>query len=135
MANQLSPIAIFITALSVSAAGIASADNNAPIYMAADNALENTQRNARDENGTTLTPEDQNETEGDINITADIRKSVVNDSSLSVNAQNIKIITRNGKVTLRGTVESKTESMKLQQIATQTHGVLSVDNQIENKTP
>jgi hyperosmotically inducible periplasmic protein len=135
MAKQLSSTAFFLAAVSLSAVGTASADYNVPIYMAADNALENTQRNARDENGTTLTPEDQNETEGDINITADIRKSVVNDSNLSVNAQNIKIITRNGKVTLRGTVESTTESTKLQQIATQTPGVLGVDNQIESKTP
>jgi osmotically-inducible protein OsmY len=135
MAKQLSSTAFFLAAVSLSAVGTASADHNVPIYLAADNALENTQRNARDENGTTLTPEDQNETEGDINITADIRKSVVNDSNLSVNAQNIKIITRNGKVTLRGTVESTTESTKLQQIAIQTPGVLGVDNQIESKTP
>jgi hyperosmotically inducible periplasmic protein len=135
MAKHLSSIAFFLTAVALSGAGIASADHNDTVYVAADNTLENTQRNARDENGATLTPEDQNETEGDINITADIRKTVVNDGTLSVNAQNVKIITRNGKVTLRGTVESNTESNKLQQIATQTHGVLGVDNQIESKSP
>ncbi|MGZ8915329.1 MAG: BON domain-containing protein [Methylobacter sp.] len=80
------------------------AEQNTAIYLAADSALENTEINVRDQDNTTLTPEDQNETEGDINITAAIRQAVVKNESLSVNAQNIKIITRNGVVTLRGPV-------------------------------
>jgi hyperosmotically inducible protein len=60
---------------------------------------------------------------------------LVKDKSLSVNAQNVKIITRNGKVTLRGPVETEAESMKLQQIAKQTPGVVRVDNQLENIAP
>jgi len=56
---------------------------------------------------------------------------VVRNEALSVNAQNAKIITRDGVVTLRGPVESKAESMKLQEIAKQTPGVVRVDNQLE----
>lgn len=115
--------------------GPVRAEQNAAIYLAADSALENTEINVRDKDNTTLTPEDQKETEGDIKITAAIRQAVVKNESLSVNAQNIKIITRNGVVTLRGPVESEAENMKLQDIARQTPGVMQVNNQLEIKAP
>src|SRR5664279_3718442 len=98
--------------------GTVRAEQNTAIYLAADSALENTEINVRDKDNTTLTPEDQKETEGDIKITAAIRQAVVKNESLSVNAHNIKIITRNGVVTLRGPVASEAESKTLQKIAT-----------------
>jgi osmotically-inducible protein OsmY len=103
--------------------------------MAASSALENTEVNVRDKDNSTLTPEDQKETKKDIRITAHIRKAVVRDKSLSIDAQNAKIITRNGVVTLRGPVASEAESKTLQKIAKKTHGVVKVDNQLEIKTP
>ena len=115
--------------------GTAQAEQDSSIYLAADSALENTERNVRDKHDSYLTPEDQKENESDINITANIRKAVVADKSLSVNARNAKIITRNGIVTLRGPVESETESMKLQYITLQTPGAVQVDNQLEIKAP
>ena len=111
--------------------GPVRAEQNAAIYLAADSALENTEINVRDKDNTTLTPEDQKETKKDIKITAHIRKAVVKDKSLSVDAQHAKIITRNGVVTLRGSVESEAKSMKLQTIATKTRGVVQVDNQLK----
>ena len=116
-------------------AGTVQAEQNAAIYLAADSALENTEINARDKDNTTLTPEDQKENESDIKITADIRQAIIKDKSLSVDAQNVKIITRNGVVTLRGPVETKKESKKLKKIAKHTPGVLKVDNQLEIKKP
>ena len=116
-------------------AGTVQAEQNAAIYLAADSALENTEINARDKGNTTLTPEDQKETDSDIKITADIRQAIIKNKSLSVNAQNVKIITRNGVVTLRGPVESKKESKKIKKIAKHTSGVLKVDNQLEIKKP
>lgn len=101
----------------------------------AKSALENTKRNARDKQDATLTPEDQGESKEDIRITADIRKSIVNDEALSVNAENIKIITKNGLVTLRGPVETSAESAKLGAIAAKVAGVSKVNNQLEVKTP
>ncbi len=101
------------------------------IYLAAESALENTERNLRDKDEATLTPEDQKENKSDIKITATIRQAVVKNESLSVDAQNAKIITRDGVVTLRGPVASGAESMKLQEIAKQTPGVVRVDNQLE----
>ena len=116
-------------------AGTVQADQNTAIYLAAESALENTEINVRDKGNTTLTPEDQKETESDIKITADIRQAIIKNKSLSVDAQNIKIITRNGVVTLRGPVESKKESKKIKKIAKHTPGVLKVDNQLEIKKP
>jgi hyperosmotically inducible periplasmic protein len=116
-------------------AAAVEAERGGVIYLAADSALENTERNVRDQDNATLTPEDQKETEGDIKITAAIRQTVVKNESLSVNAQNVKIITRNGVVTLRGPVESAAENMKLQDIAKQTPGVMQVNNQLEIKAP
>ncbi|MGJ0485227.1 MAG: BON domain-containing protein [Methylomicrobium sp.] len=97
--------------------------------------LENTERNVRDKGNTTLTPEDQLENESDIRITAAIRKAITDDDSLSVNAQNVKVITRNGMVTLRGPVDSEAEKTKLQTIVKQVSGVSQVDNQLETKAP
>jgi len=102
---------------------------------AASSPLENSQRNTRDKDGATLLPEDQKETSADIKITAAIRQSVIKHKSLSLDAHNAKIITRNGTVTLRGPVANAVEKAKLQAIAEKTHGVKQVDNQLEPKTP
>lgn len=116
-------------------AGTVRAEQGAAINLAANSALENTEINVRDKDNTTLTPEDQKETKKDIKITAHIRKAVVRDKSLSIDAQNAKIITRSGVVTLRGPVANEAESKKLQKIAKKTRGVVKVDNQLEIKAP
>ncbi|MGZ5030318.1 MAG: BON domain-containing protein [Methylobacter sp.] len=128
-------IVMFTLTSGVMMAGSVQAEQTDNIYLAAGKSAENTKRNVRDKDDKTLTPEDQKETESDIKVTADIRKAVVDDNSLSVDAHNAKIITRNGVVTLRGPVESQAESMRLQQIATQTPGVMRVVNQLEVKAP
>ena len=69
---------------------------------------DNTEVNVRDRTEAAKTPIDQNENQKDIDITANIRKRVV-DTKMSVNAQNVKIITQDGKVTLRGPVKSEEE--------------------------
>jgi len=97
--------------------------------------LESTERNVRDRNGTTLTADDQGESPSDLDITAGIRRAVVDDQSLSLNAHNAKIITQNGVVTLRGPVENSAEKSKLQAIAQNVRGVKQVDNQLETKMP
>src|SRR5215208_2530257 len=69
-------------------------------------APNNTAVNKRDADRATKTPIDQNENQADVNMTAEIRKRVLDDKDLSTNAHNAKIITANGKVTLRGPVNS-----------------------------
>ncbi|MDD5321080.1 MAG: BON domain-containing protein [Methylococcales bacterium] len=135
MSTRLLLVTFTLTGGLLMMSGPVRAERDTAIYLAAESALENTGRNIRDKNDATLTPEDQKETEGDIKITAAIRKAAVKDESLSVNARNVKIITRNGMVTLRGPVESEAENMKLQDIARKTPGVMQVNNQLEIKAP
>lgn len=90
----------------------------------------NTGVNVRDRDSTAKTSLDQNENTADINITADIRKKVVA-TKMSINAQNAKIITQDGKVTLRGPVQSEEEKQTIQDIAVQVAGADKVDNQLE----
>ncbi len=94
--------------------------------------VENTERNVRDKSDATLTPENQVEgDDGDRKITAEIRRAVVGDDSLSLNAQNVKIITLNRVVTLRGPVESEAEKTTIGELARQAAGVTQVQNQLE----
>lgn len=135
MSIRLRLVMLTLTGSLIMTAGTVRAEQNAAIYLAADSALENTEINVRDKDNTTLTPEDQKETKKDIKITAHIRKTVVRDKSLSIDAQNAKIITRSGVVILRGPVANEAESKKLQKIAKKTRGVVKVDNQLEIKAP
>ena len=77
-----------------------------------------------------MTPLDQNENKKDIGITADIRKQVV-DAKLSVNARNVKIVTQDGKVTLRGPVATAEEKSTIEAIARKVAGDDKVDNQLD----
>ena len=90
----------------------------------------NTGVNTRDSNSTAKTPLDQNENKTDIHITAEIRKQVV-DTKMSVDAQNVKIITQDGKVTLRGPVATAQEKQLVDGIAKSVAGDDKVDNQLE----
>ncbi|WP_446811375.1 BON domain-containing protein [Methylomonas sp. 2BW1-5-20] len=135
MSTNLLLVMFTLTGSLIMMTGTVRAEQNSAIYLAADSTLENTEINARDKDNSTLTPEDQKETEGDIKVTAAIRQAVVKNASLSVNAQNVKIITRNGAVTLRGPVKNEAEKIKLQDIAKQTPGVLQVTNNLEYKAP
>jgi hypothetical protein len=76
-------------------------------------AADDTGRNARDRDGMTMTPLDQSNDPDDVNITRKIRKALVADNALSTTAKNIKIITVNGKVILRGPVANVQEKKKI----------------------
>lgn len=138
MPTRLLSIFTLIAAGLLLMTGIVRAEQSSVTYLAAccsGPASENTQRNVRDKDNTTLTPADRKETESDIEVTANVRRAMVEQKSLSVNARNIKINTRNGTVTLRGPVNSAAESTELERIAKQTPGVTQVDNQLEIKAP
>jgi osmotically-inducible protein OsmY len=64
-------------------------------------------------------------------LTRRVREAVVADKSLSTNAHNVKIITINGVVTLRGPVASDTERSKIVATAQQIAGKNKVDNKLE----
>lgn len=95
---------------------------------------DNTARNVRDRNDRTLTPLDQGKSEGDRKMTADIRKAIIAEKGLSVNARNVKIITVNGQVTLRGPVNTTDERIRVADIAGRIAGTTTVNNQLEVKS-
>jgi osmotically-inducible protein OsmY len=114
---------------------LVQAEQNAIFSLAVNSTVENSKQNTRDIYEPTLTPLDQKEPKSDLKITTLIRKSLSKDKSLSSDAHNIKIVTINGVVTLRGPVETQAESVKLQKVSMQTADVVQVDNQLEIKTP
>lgn len=107
------------------AAGVAT------LASAADYEADNTGRNVRDRDGDTLTSGDQSETEADRELTQKIRQSVMEDDSLSMTAHNVKIITVNGMVTLRGPVKNAQERQAIAAKAVEIAGAKNVNNQLE----
>lgn len=116
---------------------VQAAQHTAPMTEKSPPAMEksppdNTKVNKRDRDDKTLTPPDQSNTYSDRSITKGLRKAVVK-ADLSMNAKNIKIITRKGVVTLRGPVESKEEVEKIAELAKATPGFKSLNNKLEVK--
>jgi len=70
---------------------------------------DNTKVNKRDKNPDQATADQQKMNAADRNLTAKIRKSVMADKTLSTYAHNVKIITQDGIVTLKGPVRSADE--------------------------
>ena len=102
-----------------------------PASRAADYPADNSGKNVRDRQDNARTPGDQSNSKSDIAITQEVRKAVVADKALSTNAHNVKIITKNGVVTLRGPVKSPEEKDTIATKAKQVAGVKNVDNQLE----
>ena len=59
------------------------------------------------------TADNQSNESNDRLTTAKVRKAIVADKSLSTDGHNIKIITVNGKVTLKGPVQSEEEKQRI----------------------
>src|ERR1051326_9064330 len=95
-------------------------------------APDNTRTNQRDCNGTQPTADQQKNNETDLKITQDIRRSIMKDKGLSTYAHNVKVITENGNVTLRGTVPSAQEKAAIEGKADEVAGTKHVKNEIKN---
>lgn len=78
---------------------------------------DNTGKNVRDRNDATVTADEQSNDKKDVDTTAAIRKAVVGKNGMSVNGQNVKIITNSGVVTLRGPVDSAAEKQTIENLA------------------
>lgn len=98
-------------------------------------AADNTAKNRDDMDGNTVTPLDQSESAEHIKVTADIRRAVVQDDTLSITAKNCKIITdETGRVTLRGPVSTQGEKDNIGAKARSVAGNDRVNNALEVKT-
>jgi osmotically-inducible protein OsmY len=72
-------------------------------------ASDNTQLNQRDRNSTEPTADKQQNNRSDRDITQQIRKAITGDKTFSEYARNVKVITQNGQVTLKGPVRTDDE--------------------------
>jgi len=77
------------------------------------------------------TAQDQSNEKTDLETTANVRKAIMADKDLSMDAHNIKIVTRNGTVTLMGPVRSEDEKQKIE---ADVASVVSHDNLVDQLT-
>ena len=92
---------------------------------------DNTAKNERDRSGETQTSGDQSNSSADLKTTQAIRQALMKDSELSATAKNIKVITANGHVTLRGPVKTAQEKAKIDQLAKSAAGGAQIEDQLE----
>lgn len=111
---------LVILALSMPALSAVEADNSA--------------LNKRDQQAQEKTADKHGTSEQDIKISSQLRQSIVKNKTLSTYAQNIKIITVNGEVTLKGPVKSSQEQKALVSAARKVSGVTQVVDQTQVAT-
>jgi hyperosmotically inducible periplasmic protein len=105
-----------------------SAPQNAPA------PADNTKVNQRDQSASEPTADQQKDNRSDRDITQQIRKAIVKDKSLSSYAHNVKIITQNGQVTLKGPVRSDDEKQTIEAKASQIAGPGKVTDELDVKS-
>jgi hyperosmotically inducible protein len=136
--------AIVLLSLGIGLAGCDRSDtsqtSSPPAAAAASNDVtsvpatqpDNTGVNARDRATDAPTAGMQGQGKTDVQMTADIRQKVMA-AKMSVNAQNVKIVTQSGKVTLRGPVNSQDEKDSIGRMANDVAGAANVDNELDIK--
>ena len=98
-----------------------------------DKDADNTALNQRDRSRDTQTSGDQSNSSADLKITQAIRQALVKDGELSSTAKNVKVITANGQVTLRGPVNNAQEKTKIDQIARSAGGGAKIVDELDVK--
>jgi hyperosmotically inducible protein len=92
---------------------------------------DNTKVNKRDRDSDAPTADKQKMNPSDRETTKKIRAAIHDDKSISTYAHNVKVITQDGKVTLKGPVRSEEEKSNIAMKATQVAGDGNVDNQLD----
>jgi osmotically-inducible protein OsmY len=104
-----------------------------PTAQQASPAVDNTKVNERDRSKDEPTADQQKDNRSDRDITQQIRQSIMKDKSLSTYAHNVKIITQNGQVTLKGPVRSDDEKRIIETKATEVAGESKVTSELNIK--
>jgi osmotically-inducible protein OsmY len=91
---------------------------------------DNTKVNKGDRDPSTPTADQQKNNRSDLETTRQIRRAIMADKSLSTYAHNIKIITQQGKVTLRGPVRTDAEKQNVQTKAADVAGAPNVTSDV-----
>ena len=106
-----------------------------PIQQDQQPAPDNTKANQGDANKGATTADQQKMNPADRATTKQIRAALMEDKTLSTYAHNIKIITRDGHVTLKGPVRTEDEKSAIGDKATQVAGAGNVTNHLTNAPP
>lgn len=93
-------------------------------------APDNTKVNQRDAKPSEPTADQQHNDRSDLEITQRIRKSITADKSLSTYAHNVKVISQDGKVTLKGPVRSGAERASIEAKAAEVVGRANVTSEL-----
>jgi len=101
-----------------------------PTSQQAPPVADNTKTNERDRAANEPTADQQKENRSDRDITQQIRQSIMKDKSLSTDAHNVKIITSNGRVTLKGPVRSEDEKKAIEAKAAEVAGESKVTSEL-----
>ena len=96
---------------------------------------DNTKVNKGDQAKGATTADQQKENDSDRGITQKIRRALMDDKSLSTYAHNVKVVTQDGQVTLKGPVRSEDEKKSVEAKATEVAGVGHVINQLSIAPP
>ena len=94
---------------------------------------DNTKQNKGDRDKSAMTADQQKETPADRDLAKKIRQSIAGDSSLSTYAHNVKIVVRDGMVTLKGPVHTEDEKKAIGAKATDIAGADKVQNELTVK--
>jgi osmotically-inducible protein OsmY len=86
--------------------------------------------NQQDRAPSAVTADQQKNNKSDIQLSREIRHALTSDKSLSTYAHNIKVISQNGKVTLKGPVRSDDEKSAVLTKATQVAGQSNVNDEM-----
>jgi hyperosmotically inducible periplasmic protein len=92
---------------------------------------DNSAINVRDRSPAAVTADSQSSSKDDLELTARVRRTIINHKSLSMMAQNIKVISTNGQVTLRGPVKSDQEKNAIVSDVQGVAGVNGVADRLE----
>lgn len=91
---------------------------------------DNTRVNTRDRKEGAVTADQQKNNVTDRQATQQIRRSLMRDKGLSTYAHNVKVIARDGQVTLKGPVRSDAEKQTVEEKATEVVGTGHVVNEL-----
>jgi hyperosmotically inducible periplasmic protein len=106
-----------------------------PIQQDQQPAPDNSKTNQGDADKGAMTAQQQKMNPADRDTTKQIRSALMKDKSLSTYAHNIKIITRDGKVTLKGPVRSEDEKNEITAKAASIAGADSVNDELTIAPP
>jgi hyperosmotically inducible periplasmic protein len=107
----------------------------APIQQDQQPPPDNSKTNQGDASKGAMTADQQKANQADRETTKQIRSALTKDKSLSTYAHNIKIITRDGKVTLKGPVRSEDEKTSIEEKASTIAGAGNVNDELTVAPP